>query len=568
MNLAESHSEERAPKSHALTIPPIAAPLTAAKYQAQTRRMRSERLHPSLMPRSAVEILAPAHTELGRGRPRAALKKLDAARAELVAARDIAGLGEALELALKVPTLAPVDSRSRERLLATIARDISSIAPGRITQPAATASAPASAPALYVSFASTLRDQALTPARAEIERGETRRALRSLEKARRKLLDRDDAAGLSELLDLAQGLSTAKARHEKARRQLIDAAQQNVRFLDRRKALEAGEEWSDPFAAAQSKPVLRLPSLPPMSRREILIAAGIVVLLAAGVTGWALASRAPQRVTHAINCPTGEEGSPTWSPDGKQIAFAKNRECGTQITVISLGDGRLRTVSKGYGVLPDWSPDGRTILYRSRDGFSVVPAGGGKSRLLRSDDGAMGASWSPDGSRIAFVHGLYPYQKSDNEDFYSTMYTMKPDGSDVRRLLGHSCNPRTPDWSSSGKYLVFACDYGIFSIPRNGGSPKKLIAEDLSFYWWISVSVAPDGSLLAFGWNGVETSLISGGGHPKVLTEINNSLGATIDVAWSPDGRRIAFSVLRSGIDDGLYVIDRDGSHRRRLVKF
>jgi hypothetical protein len=563
MNLAESHSEERAPKSHALTIPPIAAPLTTAKCQAQTRRMRSERLHLNLMPRSAAEILAPAQTELGRGRPRVALKELEAARAELVAARDIAGLGEALELALKVPTLAPVDIRSRERLLAAIARDISSIAPGRITQPAA--SATASAPALYVSFASTLRDQALTPARAAIERGETRRALRSLEKARRKLLDRSDVAGLGELLELAQRLPTTKAGHEKARTELIDAAQQNVRYLSHRDAIKTGEEWSDPFATGQPKAASKLRSLPPMSRREILIAAGIVVLLAVGATAWTLASRAPQRVVHAIKCPTGEEGSPTWSPDGKQIAFAKNGSCGTQIQIISARGGPTREVTKKYGVLPDWSANGRTILFRSSDGFSLVAAKGGKVHLIRKDDGDMGASWSPNGRRIAFVHGVAP--DPYGEGFFSTLYTMRPDGSGVRRLLGHVCNPRTPDWSPSGRFLVFACDKGIYYMPSKGGSLDRLVIASFSGAE-ISVSAAPDARLVAFAAGDIETCTVNGNDDPKTIPGTTYGDTTTVDVAWAPDSKHIAFSVVGSAADDGLYVIDRDGKHRRRLVRF
>ncbi len=519
------------------------------------------------MPRPSIEILSLARTELARGRPRAALKELEAARTELAAARDVAGLSEALELALKVPTLAPVDSRSREHLLAAIARDISSIAPGTTAPPvtAAASSAPALAPALYVSSADTLREQALAPARAELERNKTGRALRRLEKARRKLLDRGDIGGLRELLDLAQRLPTAKARHEKARKQLIDAAQQNVRYLGRGKALKAGEEWSDPFATTQSKPASKLPSLPPMSRREILIAAGIVVLLAAGATGWALASRAPQRVAHAVNCPTGDEGSPTWSPDGKQIAFAKNGSCGTQIQIISARGGPTREVTKKYGVLPDWSPNGRTILFRSSDGFSVVAAKGGKAHLIHKDDGDMGASWSPNGKRIAFVHGVAPDQ--GDEGFFSTLYTMSPDGSSVRRLLGHACNPRTPDWSPSGRFLVFACDRGIYYMRSTRGPLDRLIFGSFGDAP-VSVSASSDARLLAFAGSDIETCTVNGKDDPKTLPGTMYNDSATIDVAWSPGSKRIAFSVVGSFGDDGLYVIDRDGSHHRRLASF
>ncbi len=520
------------------------------------------------MARSSTEILSPARTEIARGRPRAALKELEAARAELLASGDAAGLTEMLELARGVPTLAPVDTKSRERLLSAIEHSIASLSPGAIRQPAARP-APATltgGAATFYPYASVSTEQILAPARSVLERGATGRALRSLEKARRKLLDRSDVDGLGELLDIAQRIPTPKARHEKTRRQLIDATQQNVRYLSRRRALRAGEEWSDPFAAAGPKTTSKLPSLPPMTRREILIAAAIVVVIAGGVTAWALANRAPQRVAHAIKCPTGEEGGPTWSPDGKRIAFAKNGTCGTRITVVSVADRRMWTVTDSYGVLPDWSPHGDQILYRSRNGFSVVAAGGGEPLLLRGDDGDMGAAWSPDGQKIAFVHGLDADPELD-ESFRSTLYTMKPDGSGARRLIGHKCNPRTPAWSPSGKYLLFACDDGVYDLPVNGGSRNQLVECDFSI-WPISVSMTPDAELLAFGWSGIETMRITGHNDPKTFVAVDDPKHATITVDWSPDGRKLAYSITGSGSDDGLYVIDRNGGHRRLLAEF
>jgi hypothetical protein len=519
------------------------------------------------MPRTSIEILSPARTELARGRPRAALKELEAARAELLAAGDTEGLAEALELARGVKTLAPADTRSRERLLAALEQGIASLVPaipaGRVPSPPTAA---AGATGQFLSHAALSSEPILATAHAAIKRGEIGRALRSLEKARQNLSNRGDLHGLNELLEMAQRLPTVKARQEKARRELIDATQQNVRFLGRRDALRVGEEWSDPFAAATPKTTSKLPSLPPMSRREILIAAAIVALLAGGITTWALVKRAPQRVAHAIKCPTGEEGSPTWSPDGKKIAFAKNGSCGTQITIISAKGGPTRELSKGYGVLPDWSPDGRTILYRSRDGFSAITVRNGKTRLIRKDDGDMGASWSPDGERIAFVHGLAPNFNS-GLIFNSTLYTMKPDGSGVRRLLGHECNPRTPAWSPKGGYLVFACDRGVYVMRPNGGARERVSSEDFSA-WPVSVATAENPPSIAFGWVGVESVPVDGSRAPKILANESGWRDSTIDVAWSPGGKHIAFTVTGSASDDGLYVIDRDGSHRRLLASF
>ena len=519
------------------------------------------------MPRTSIEILSPARTELARGRPRAALKELEAARAELLAAGDKEGLAEALELARGVKTLAPADTKSRERLLAALEQGITSLASVAPAKPlSATSITTAGADGQFLSHAALSSEPILATAHAAIKRGEIGRALRSLEKARRNLSNRGDLHGLNELLDMAQRLPTVKVRQEKARRELIDATQQNVRFLGRRDALSAGEEWSDPFAAAAPKTTSKLPSLPPMSRREILIAAAIVALLAGGITTWVLVKRAPQRVAHAIKCPSGEEGSPTWSPDGKRIAFAKNGSCGTQITIISAKGGPTRELTKGYGVLPDWSRDGSAIVYRSRDGFSVITVRSRTTQLIRKDDGVMGASWSPDGKRIAFVHGLLP-DPDAHQSFNSTLYTMKPDGTGVRRLLGHECNPRTPAWSPSGSSLLFGCDDGVYALPTKGGRREQLVAADFTT-WPVSVSMTADAKLLAFAWNGIETTKLEGNAKPQTIVEVGDPLDSTIDVAWSPDGTKLAFSISGSDLDNGLYVIDRDGSHRRRLASF
>lgn len=519
------------------------------------------------MPPSSEEILSASRAELARGRPRAALREMERARSELLAADDLSGLHQLLDLTHRVRTLAPVDTSARERLLVAVERDIRSLSPGTVPQAVSRpederTSPPSSIP--FSPFARFSTEEILAPARAEIERHKTGRALRRLEKARRKLLARGDLDGLRELIELARRMPLARPRHESARSRLIYAARQNVRYLSRRAALKAGEEWHD--LSASAGPKTSLPSLPPMTRREKLIAVAVAVALAGGITVLALLDRAPQRAVHAIKCPTGEQGAPTWSPDGTEIAFAKNRECGTQITVVSAEGGRLRTVSNGYGVLPDWSPDGRTILYRSRDGFSVVPVQGGKSRLLRSDDGDMGASWSPDGRRIAFVHGLTADPEFD-EEFHSTMYTMNADGTNVRRLLGHSCNPRTPDWSPKDAYLVFACDDGIYFMRSKGGALEQPVVLPFSGSP-VSVSTAENPPSIAFGWVGVETVPADGSRAPKILTNESGWADSTIDVAWSSDGKRIAFSVTGSGSDDGLYVIDRDGSHRRLFVRF
>jgi len=198
-----------------------------------------------------------------------------------------------------------------------------------------------------------------------------------------------------------------------------------------------------------------------MSRREILIAAAIRCSPGGRITTWVLVKRAPQRVAHAIKCPTGEEGSPTWSPDGKRIAFGQERKLRhTDRDHLGQG-GPTRELTKGYGVpsqlVSGWK---KTILYRSKSGFSIVSVDGGGPRLIRKDDGDMGASWFA-GRKADRLRSWACSHSRSGEGFHSTMYTMKPDGTRVRRLLGTPVTRGTPDWSPSGRFLVFACTKGF-----------------------------------------------------------------------------------------------------------
>jgi hypothetical protein len=100
-----------------------------------------------------------------------------------------------------------------------------------------------------------------------------------------------------------------------------------------------------------------------------------------------------------------------------------------------------------------------------------------------------------------------------------------------------------------------------------GGDREQLVKADFS-YRPVSVAVTPDFELLAFGRVGVETMEIIEPSDPKTFVVVNGFRDAIIGVDWSPDGRWLAFSIAGSGVEDGLYVIDRDGKHRRRLVRF
>src|SRR5581483_360999 len=105
----------------------------------------------------------------------------------------------------------------------------------------------------------------------------------------------------------------------------------------------------------------------------------------------------------------GIDVSPTWSPDGHQVAFCSTRGGSPQIYVTDAGGGTVRrvTYSGSYNTSPAWSPRGDKIAYTGRVGgrfqIMVVSASGGEAQQLTSSGGDnIDPTWSPDGRYILF----------------------------------------------------------------------------------------------------------------------------------------------------------------------
>jgi Tol biopolymer transport system component len=155
---------------------------------------------------------------------------------------------------------------------------------------------------------------------------------------------------------------------------------------------------------------------------------------------------------------------PSWSPDGKQIAFdGARKETGElpHIYVMRADGTRTHRLTGGraYQWNPVWSPDGRTILFeqfvgtgysRLADLYTIKPDGSGKRKLTRISveaEHCACAVWSPDGTKIAYeaagVRGR------------SDIYVMNADGSDRRQLTNHRARDENPDWSPDGTQIAF-----------------------------------------------------------------------------------------------------------------
>jgi Tol biopolymer transport system component len=150
----------------------------------------------------------------------------------------------------------------------------------------------------------------------------------------------------------------------------------------------------------------------------------------------------------------------SWSPDGGFIAFGMGFDMYTinvdDIWVLTLNDRRQRRVVRG-GRSPSWSPDGRKLAFERGRGERCLPqrcvrradvwvlevAAKKERRLVQNGDAA---NWSPDGRQIAFERW-----RSHGQDFESSIYVMRADGTAQRRLF----KGEHPVWSPNGKELAF-----------------------------------------------------------------------------------------------------------------
>jgi Tol biopolymer transport system component len=226
---------------------------------------------------------------------------------------------------------------------------------------------------------------------------------------------------------------------------------------------------------------------------------------------------------HRLTSDPGFDACPSYSADGKQIAWCATRDGATEIWIMDHNGHQQRQLTHigGNAAFPKFSPDSEKVVFNasppngglaSNDVFVINVDGTGLTRLTTAPGPNWLAEWSPDGKRIVF---------ESRRTGTNQIWLMNADGTDqVQLTFDARVKNQLPDWSPDGTRIAFSANDTVTGKPN---------------IWVMNA----DGSN---------------------ATQLTTDPAGAIGPAWSPDGREIAFRNLSDGF---VYVMNADGTGRK-----
>jgi Tol biopolymer transport system component len=195
-----------------------------------------------------------------------------------------------------------------------------------------------------------------------------------------------------------------------------------------------------------------------------------------------------------------ESNEAKWSPNGKRVAYlAANRS----LYVVNSDGTHRRLLTRGVQLYTpsffspafSWSPNGRKIVFVSSGGLSTVTTRGvpvfqrlSFTPLNPKFPEVWEPTWSPDGSRIAFM---------TEESPADVVAVVRADGSDLKLLPGDGV-AHGPVWSPNGAWIAYGLNQGDEVIRPDGTTARTWVAS------WSGITFSPNSRRLAY---------VGGGGH-------------------------------------------------------
>ena len=256
---------------------------------------------------------------------------------------------------------------------------------------------------------------------------------------------------------------------------------------------------------------------------------------------------------------------PAVARSGNEIAYIYNgdlytaREGGQnaqKVTIVCRSDDKVnnqqRAVVNGGASEIELSPDGKQLALVIQGDIWLMPTSGGDAKRL-TDDPANDddITWSPDGTKLAFIS-----DRGNQPD----LYTLDVKTKAITRLTNDVDAESNTQWSPDGKWISFAragSQPGLYVAPASGGAPARLLAagngnnnfgQGVTSHAW-----SPDSRWVAFARMDRYTTtdiwvVPAVGGSAINVTRYPN---ANLSPRFTRDGRNLLFVSTRDGA--GLY---------------
>jgi Tol biopolymer transport system component/DNA-binding winged helix-turn-helix (wHTH) protein len=285
----------------------------------------------------------------------------------------------------------------------------------------------------------------------------------------------------------------------------------------------------------------------------------------------------PLRLTSNVAADT----HPTWSPDGRYIAFFRQSADSSGFYLVPALGGSERKVAEVFpyrtltpGNSQYYSADGKFLAIADKNSqeepFSIFLLSietGEKQRLTAPPVGTVGDSYpafSPDGKTLAFMRS--------SSSATTDLFLLPLSGGKPQQLTFDNTSVYGLAWTADGKEIVFASRRGssLFNLWRvavSGGTPERLptIGQNV-----VSPAISPQGNYLSYTQALDETNIwrmaLDSSGKGGAATSLISSTLADNGPDYSPDGQKIVFASNRSG-EFGLWVCDRNGANPMPLIE-